>query len=192
MLGSLDVPIEHGEYLYSRNNPINLSDPSGKLVWLGARGIPLGSSLGVANPGVHFYLDIIPNEPEIFSNLGNDRYHFSLSANPKDGNIFGKLVKTPFNYEFQYTKDVRALYTIDPPQGLSDTTFIQRLLDAAGRYGNDRKYRVRGNQRFVYNGNSNNFAYSMLVGAGVDPAQLSCIDPLGISPGWGTSFEEML
>lgn len=33
VLGPLDTPLEHGEYLYARNNPVNLSDPSGEYVW---------------------------------------------------------------------------------------------------------------------------------------------------------------
>lgn len=33
VLGPLNTPIEHGEYLYARNNPVNLSDPSGEATY---------------------------------------------------------------------------------------------------------------------------------------------------------------
>ena len=65
VLGPLDTPIEHGEYLYARNNPINLKDPSGELVELVARRVNGRAFSPLKAYGTHYYLSIIPTPPNL-------------------------------------------------------------------------------------------------------------------------------
>lgn len=56
VLGSLDTPIEHGEYLYARNNPVNLSDPSGEETYRQNRLINSSRLASNFNPATHTFI----------------------------------------------------------------------------------------------------------------------------------------
>ena len=190
VLGPLDTPLEHGEYLYARNNPVNLSDPSGELVRLVARKLNFDLPVfGTRNPGTHYYIEIFPDNPGQFPQLNG---HATLGGYPsKDSG--GNLVKG-ISRDAGLNNIYRRGYDIASPNG-NDADFINSLLEVYSRYGDDRKYWPFGNYGGKYNGNSNNLAWSLLVGAGVDANCLESLpDPFGIdwAPGWGTALPEMI
>lgn len=56
VLGPLNTPIEHGEYLYARNNPVNLSDPSGEATYRQNRRLWKDELRSNYNPITHTFI----------------------------------------------------------------------------------------------------------------------------------------
>lgn len=113
-----------------------------------------------------------------------------------DTNFFnnGKLVKAMSEDEGLKNNVYRRGYDIPAPDG-DDTDFINKLLEVYNRYGDDRTYFPLGMRLGTYTGNSNNLAWSLLVGACVNPSSLKDLaDPFGPdwAPGWGTALPEMI
>ena len=159
-------------YAYSFNDPINLIDPSGLRVYVGQRGVYRNWGI---NPFNHTTIVIVPDNPILFATTplfsGTSGTLATLSAFPKGG----FLTKTP-NAPSDAPEQLRRLTEVCPPPGMDDTAFIQAIMGAASRYGDDEVYSPVPDP-FGATFNSNSFSSGVLLAAGAAPPQLPQSQP---------------
>lgn len=177
-------PQNQNSYSYARNNPIVGSDPTGLKLEEMSRPVfdVKGNTIGI-----HTFFKATPDHPnEIHINgLPQGTKEFTFAAYPSDNNWWSnKLLKqigTPENsgdkeYAFEGGKIINQT-TIKPPEGQSDTQFINNMGSA---YSNMNLKEVRywglGNIPGLYDANSNNFNYTLGVNSGVK-SQMDSFDP---------------
>ena len=192
-------PQQLNSYSYARNNPIVMSDPTGERVELISRkvfnffGRPIGA---------HTFFKITPDNPNEISILGlpEGATEFTLGGYRGEGSWRkNKLIKqigtkkTSGDKKWAFEgEEVLNSATIDPPDGQSDTEFINNMGEKFNNIDlTEMNYRGLGNYEGLYNANSNNYAYTLGVNSGVKD-QMDAFNPnpdfiVGASaPGYGT------
>ena len=190
----LQDPQQLNFYSYARNNPIILSDPTGKTIWMESK--PVFDVKGRAI-GVHTYFKAEPDHPDEINiqGLPQGATGFTMGGYNSDNKYFGltnKLVKNMGTTETSWDKKTAFeggakinSMEINPPAGQNDTQFINNLgkiyneTDVSGT-----NYSWWGNARLpggftVHEGNCNNFSYTMGVKAGVKDQMDSFVPNLG-------------
>lgn len=177
-------PQQWNSYSYARNNPIVGSDPSGEKLEIASREVDYnGKTVGahvfyIATPDQPNEIKIqgVPEGTKMFTFGGYQSHWFPVT---------NKLIKD-IGYEGHSTSDIpyangeRQTFNrmeIKPLEGQTDTDLINSL----GKAYNDIdltgvNYRFLGNYKGLYDGNSNNFAYTLGVNAGVKN-QLDTFNP---------------
>jgi hypothetical protein len=162
---------------YSDDNPIVKTDPSGKLVELVSRPVFAVDGYYI---GSHTFFEALPDQPNQIhmTGLPYGTTGFTLGAFPNQlNNLFtsqltkGMGTNDSLAYDSEYafgSKPIISRVAITPPNGESDTQFINNLGDA---YNNidltGTGYWPLGNVPGLYNANSNNFTYTLGTNVGV-------------------------
>ena len=188
-------PQNQNSYAYARNNPITLSDPSGEDVWINSK--PVFDVRG-NYIGIHTYLKAVPDHPNEINiqGLPQGAEGFTMGGyNSSNNGLTNKLIKNMGTTETSWDKETAFgdgvkinSMKINPPTGQNDTQFINNL----GKIYNETdlsgmNYYFRGTVNLpggstLYNGNCNNFSYTLGVKAGVKD-QMDAFNPnLNISP----------
>jgi RHS repeat-associated protein len=163
-------------YAYVQNNPLSNFDPLGLEVYIMGKPAVAPVVAGSQDPtGYHLYLQLVPNYPAAFSNLNgwsaqsNGQISATLGGQPFGAGFnlpYGNLRSAPNNDPSNAPFRQR----VDPPCGMSDTQFINLIIQASASYKNDLPYRpLPSGQSF----NSNGYVAGVLRAAGVVPPQLN-------------------
>lgn len=192
-------------YSYGLNNPLIYTDPSGHTVKV------IGRSLNyyrVWNPWLHSAIVIKPNKPEDFKGVSfggiyykglkewtiggyqgeNDRLITRIGTS-STGNKYADYDKNKKSDELKVNIEIK------PPKGVSDTEFINKIMEVISRYkSGSREY--EGYPDDKNEGNCHNVTTGILEGSGVDPAVIKEIAEIfknaGLSPGIGEALPEMV
>ena len=178
----LSDPQQLNLYSYARNNPIVGSDPSGERVWIESKQV---FDVKGRDIGVHTYFKAESDHPDEINiqGLPQGAEGFTMGGYNSDNKYFGltnKLVKNMGTTETSWDKNTAFeggakinSMEIKPPEGQNDTQFINNL----GKIYNETDtskmgYFWRGTVQLpggftLYNGNCNNFSYTLGVKAGV-------------------------
>lgn len=154
-------------YAYVENNPIAFIDPSGLEVYIGDRPAFIPTDY---NPFKHGAIVLRPDNPEDFKNHPYFKDTGGREATLGGQYERGKLVSAP-NYSDDNPNNLNNLTKIPCPKGLTDTEFINKLINAADSYKNDKAYAafpVRGwlgGEAY----NSNSYVSGVLKAAGATP-----------------------
>jgi RHS repeat-associated protein len=188
-------------YAYANDNPVTGKDPTGKLVQLISRPVnDTGSDTSGSPIGIHTFYLVTPNNPGAvsFPGVAAGTQTFTVGGYP---NSAGKLVGNIGTVDIP-DSDIYYAYgngeskiinrqTLSAPNGESDTQFINSLGSEYGQIANTGTNYFLGGKNVNTNvnyGNSNNFAYTLGTGAGVQ-SQLNSFNPSGSSgllvPGYG-------
>ena len=162
-------------YAYVQNNPINSIDPYGLLVLVGQH--PAFSN-DPRNPYNHAAIALLPDNPADFANnrffANTNGTVATLSAHAEVAwNWSGKVVflsSTP-NYQGDDPCNLHDLTIVATPQGMSDTDFINALINSTQSYNNDFPYNpwpVQGGVGY----NSNSYVSGVITNAGGIPPKL--------------------
>ena len=160
-------------YGYVRNNPISGRDPLGLLVQIGYRDAA-GPIAGDA--AEHMVVILTPDTPQDFQGISPFQYNSStntmmatLAGEPSIANSppwgpFGQLTKHA-NDNSDKPCNLKNISTVATPDGMSDTDFINAILNAYNSYENNAPYNP-----YFPNGrdsaNSNSFAAGLITSAG--------------------------
>jgi len=182
-------PQQLNMYSYARNNPLIFVDREGKKVELAVRNVtPLG--------GLHLFYILAPDNPNQINinSLPKGTEQFTLGAYNPDKSFFGigNKLRPDIGYIDDPTpnsdlpfltgnKQIKDKITITPPNGQSDTQFINNLGKAFNEIGTVSYFSGGQIGKFGY-ANSNNFAYELGSRAGV-ANQVFSFDPKGFNPG---------
>jgi RHS repeat-associated protein len=169
-------------YAYVGGNPIGAIDPSGLAVYVGEHG-----AIFPGDPINHAAIVLQPDNPSDFQNSplfqSNGGQQATLGAQAFGPNVlglFGGLVSKS-NYHGDSPCNLKNLTLVPTPAGMSDTDFINSLIAAAGRYGNDQMYDPFPDP-FGLTYNSNGFVSGVINAAGGTPPGLP-----GLTPGYNES-----
>lgn len=177
-------PHDLNHYSYVRGNPYFYADPDGREVKLAAKQTEL-----FGGKGTHLYLDIVPDNPEDFTDEYSKRFTIggTMSYSRED---FGSLIiETNMKTDKNAKENGKFLseMVIPTPEGKTDTQFIKDIISSSENYGSSGDkitYNLIGSSNPNSNfGNSNNAATSLLLGAGVSSESLQSFDPGGYD--WG-------
>jgi len=195
----LEDPQQLNFYSYARNNPITLSDPTGLKVELISRPV---FDIGGHIIGSHVFWLVKPDRPDEINidGLASGTKEFTMGGYQSNSNpISNKLIKQIGTTETSKDKkwafgggSIMNSAVINPLDKQDDTQLINNL----GKTYNDinltgMNYRFAGNYQGLYDGNSNNFAYTLGVKAGLKD-QMDAFHPNpkaiigGVAPGYGT------
>lgn len=182
-LQSDPVGLEGGvnTYIYVGGNPISFTDPSGLRVYVGEHGA--GRSYV---PFQHTAIVLRPNNPADFnfpnntSTLGGQPFGASATS----WSIYGKLHSSPNNPGDSpgtacQPGPLKNLTLVPTPQGMTDTQFINALINAANSYQNNQTYDPFPDPFGIYY-NSNSYTSGVIIKAGGKPPTLP-----GSQPGYG-------
>jgi RHS repeat-associated protein len=179
-------PQQQNTYSYARNNPLVFTDPSGNAVYAVAKGIE-GNEIGT-----HVFLVIAPDANKVCTPdnpgfwtiggyVGNEGNLIKAQNAQSDLNVamFG-YSGTDGIKQMGVKKD---MVEVTRPEGLTDAEFIDRVMHEYNAYSEDAAY-----DPFAQRGsNSNNFATTLLLGAGVSNMPWQGNAP-GLDPGFGTAM----
>ncbi len=152
-LGRDPIWDDDNPYRYVRNNPVVYVDPTGEKVYWCARDVD-----NPAGTGDHHYIVVVPDNPDDFPGQLNDLFGgkqgFTLAGFEKNGclvyeknnqadiaatrefNAPDRYSKCPNKYKSGWSQDC---HEVDPPNGMSDTQFINKLLEDANNYAQNTK-----------------------------------------------------
>ena len=196
-------PQNQNSYSYARNNPIIGSDPSGLIVELMSR--PVFEIKG-RDVGVHTFFKVTPDHPDQINinglPMGTKEFTFGAYHSGSNwwDNKLSKQIGTKESgsdntYAFGDGKIINSTI-ITPPEGQNDTQFINNMgkefnnINVSGvNYFWHGNIHGPGKIAGLYDGNSNNFAYTLGVKSGVQD-QMNSFNPnpgnvaLGGAPGY--------
>ena len=182
-------------YSYAKDSPITSSDPTGLTVILESTAVKGNNE---AYLGAHTFFLVIPDHPSEINIAGvsanSNKFTFSGepsgSGFPGTGNTLTKQINFDLKNAFNSSKVLNS-QIISPPAGENDTQFINNL---GAQYNainlNGMGYWLGGSEALKYNGNSNDFTYTLGVHSGVGN-QMDAFNPapagmrLTDAPGWG-------
>ena len=133
-------------YGFVNNNPAGFIDSLGLYVFVGNH--PVGKPADPCNKSTlpnHAAIVLMPDNPQDFRNnpLFNNDFIATIGGQPNGGgfdmNPFGTL-QTSFNNPGDQPQNLTDLTLVPTPPGMTDTQFINNLLNAANSYGNDEQY----------------------------------------------------
>jgi hypothetical protein len=160
------------------NDAVNNIDPSGLEIFVGQHG-----AFFPANPLNHAAIVLRPDNPKDFANnplFANGAKEVTLGAQafgPGVTGLFGGLESKP-NYPGDSSSSLKDLTKVNRPANMSDTQFINAVLDASSRYKNNLRYDpVPDPWGLTYN--SNSFVSGVLKAAGTKAPDLP-----GVRPGY--------
>ena len=175
-------PQAANSYAYGEGNPITKKDPNGRSVYLAAR--PVVPSV------YHLYYYVSPEQNSIFSEVGP----FTLGGGPQGGMTYGNVranfgVAGSSNDSKAGLPTNRELFTkLAPPKGQSEDDLITSLYMGNVDVGKSSiTYNAFGNVKGLNTGNSNNYAYTLAMRAGILGQFNSFAGPLN-APGKGSSL----
>lgn len=171
----LSNPQMLNSYSYAVNNPLKYVDPDGKKVELVDRRVP-GSLIGV-----HSFLMITPDNPsEInISGLPQNTSQFTIGGYNKGGVLgIGNVLEKDLGFVGDPTpntdlphllgqREIINKTVIVPPDGQSDTEFINNLGKSFNSVQTGQKYFSLGQVSVFNYGNSNNTVYEIGSRAGI-------------------------
>ncbi|HBD95638.1 MAG: hypothetical protein A2015_11295 [Spirochaetes bacterium GWF1_31_7] len=159
-------------------------DPTGLAVWLRARELASFPS----KAGVHTFLLIIPDNPKEFNNESK----FTLGAyNNAESDTLEKRKNDTTDLNWK-KEDLKKSWRVPTPEGLSDTEFINKILDSYDQYENNSRNYEPFPSTEKNQGNCNNFTTGLLEGGGVNENFFNDKNPSGFNPGLGNPLPEML
>jgi uncharacterized protein RhaS with RHS repeats len=168
-------------YEFVLNNPINYTDPLGLTVYVGEHGAAFPS-----DPLNHTAIVLQPNNPAAFNFPNNTS---TLGGQPGGSwwtswSPYGNLQSSPNNPGDSpgtacNPGPLKNLTPVPTPPGMTDTQFIQALINAANSYQNNQLYDPFPDPwGFTYN--SNSYTAGVITKAGGQPPALP-----GRQPGYG-------
>lgn len=163
-------PQQQNTYSYARNNPLALIDSTGEKVEIASRSVFGG--------GAHLFFRVTPDNPTQIGieGLPAGTESFTMGAyNPNFLNPWSNTLQKDIGYEGDATPistdsgaETLRVKTITPPDGMSDTDFINNLGAEFNNTPDGQKYYLGGNNRFVGGrANSNNFVHTLGSRSGV-------------------------
>ncbi|OGZ63367.1 MAG: hypothetical protein A2639_01720 [Candidatus Staskawiczbacteria bacterium RIFCSPHIGHO2_01_FULL_34_27] len=181
----LTDPQQQNSYSYARNNPIVGSDPTGLLVELMSRQVFDAKGRDV---GIHTFFKVTPDYPNDIriDGLASGTKEFTFGAYPSssDGwtNKLSKQIGTTENsqdkqWAFEGGKIINQTIVSLPEGVKNDTDFINNMGKAYNNMDlSEMNYFWHGNVSGLYDGNSNNFTYTLGVKSGAK-SQMDSFDP---------------
>jgi RHS repeat-associated protein len=150
-------------YAYANNNPLKYVDPDGREAYVIFHKAAWNSASNPL-PFNHAAILLAPNTPADFvdrrgwsSASEGSGITATLGAQPGSPNgqgLLGNLQAAP-NFPGDSLENAVGAVTLRPPKGLSDTDWINALINAAGTYKNDVRYGFSpSGSNEVYNSNS--------------------------------------
>ena len=167
-------------YLFCAANPMLLIDPDGKKVELFATTLPDAEDKWKETGATHTFIVVTDSE--------NVQHYFAYGADGDPiktaagygGHLKQKDYKQDHDvYSGKNTKDLKVKITVDPPEGMSQDDFDNKVIETANSFGENInvKYRVDGGEFSIFNdfGNCNTSTFTILFKSGVKVEQLKKI-----------------
>ncbi len=179
-MGVDPLPFEEGmlhsfnRYVYGANNPYKFVDPDGRRVLISGHVAAGGFGYLTGTPSYHLSIVLIPDRPQDFKDrtgwtAGADgTLSATLGGQPT---ITGILASSP-NNAGDRLENGTFQQDVPPPQGMSDTEFINRLINSAGSYKNNLRYELFPKQDSD-GFNSNSYISGVLRTGGAAPPSLN-------------------
>jgi len=165
-------------YAYAASDPVNGADPSGLAVYVGEHG-----AFYPGDPLQHTAIVLQPDNPGDFDFPNNTS---TLGGQPGGSwwtswSIYGNLQSSPNNPGDSpgtacHPGPLKNLTLVPTPPGMTDTQFINSLLNAADSYQNNQPYNPFPDPFGIYY-NSNSYTSGVITAAGGTPPVLPGIQP---------------
>jgi hypothetical protein len=163
----LSDPQQLNAYAYARNNPITMSDPSGKYAELIVVPISFGP---FSINGAHSFIQVTPESGANYNQYGGDGSHYTVGGyvsdiNPATNQLVAKINEQG-NYSFPASQHI-ASYNLAVPEGLSAGQYDTLLLSLGNVYSQSNlgNY-TAGGQPLVKGGNCHNTSTAIITGTG--------------------------